>query len=136
MKVYIAGSFPSRERLRPMGDALWQMGIQVMSSWLNEVQRPEHLDLTTFQKKLAIKDIAEVYAADILIVDTLDAKSGGGKYTETGVALGRFQNALVYRVGPVTNVFHHLCDQAFADWDEALAFMKKNHSRSLAIGSI
>jgi len=130
VKVYIAGSFPSRERLRLEATRLYALGFEIVSSWLNEVQKPAHMTMEIFHKKLAIKDVSEVLSADLLIVDNLDDLSRGGKSVEMGLALGAFQSSLIYRIGPATNVFHQLADQVFKNWDECMAYCKEHHSQN------
>lgn len=123
-KIYIASFFNTRQRLRPIRDELWKLGYEITSTWLDETAKPHGMKLHEFFRKLAIKDIAEIYRADILIIDTIDVTPRGGREVEFGVALGSFQNKLLYLVGPTRNVFHELVDQAFVDWDECLHFMK------------
>jgi hypothetical protein len=74
-----------------------------------------------FWKKLAIKDLAEINAADLLILDTQDVTPRGGREVELGFALGRFQSKNIYLVGPIRNVFHTLVDRWFDDWDNLLS---------------
>ena len=116
MKVYIAGSFVDQKELRECGNKLWALGHEITGSWLNEVARPEVMDGDTFKKKLAIKDIAEVYAADLIILD--NRRSSGGKNCEWGIGLGQFQKKLLWLVGEESNVFQHLADEKFASWEE------------------
>ena len=75
-----------------------------------------------FKRKLALKDVAEVYSADLLILD--NRQSSGGKNVEFGIALGQFQKKLVWIVGQSSNVFHYLADQQFTDWEEVFEFMQ------------
>jgi hypothetical protein len=123
MKVYIAGQFESRKRLRPYADKMWDLGHEVVSSWLNEVQKPEHMSHAEFMKKLAIKDIAEIQAADLLVLDTIKMSTRGGASTEFGLALHAFQAKLVWIVGPQRSVFHYLADKTFKNWAQALSFL-------------
>lgn len=118
MKVYIASFFDTRLRIRPYADVLWHKGYEVVSTWLNEVAKPEAMTTEEFWRKLAIKDLAEIKSADILILDTLDVTPRGGREVEYGFALAAFQGKLVYIVGPVRNVFHTLADRRFASWDK------------------
>lgn len=117
MRIYISGSFAARERLRPLRDRLFDLGHDVMASWLDEVAKPEHMDQAVFDRKLAIKDLVEAGGADLLIQDTLTLSTTGGSYTEWGIGLGRFQRQLLWLVGPIKNVFHHLGDRYFETWD-------------------
>jgi len=120
MKVYCAGFFDSQKRIRAEADKLWAKGHEVVSSWLQEVARPEGMTREEFWKKLAIKDLAEINAADLLILDTFDITPRGGREVELGFALGRFQTKSIYLVGPVRNVFHTLVDRQFDNWNSLL----------------
>lgn len=124
MKVYLACKFEERRKLRPVRDALWEMGHEVVSTWIDEVKRSKQMSEDTFYKKLALKDIAEIKSARLFVLDTLIPSERGGKEVEFGMALGQFQAKLLYIVGPIRNVFHHLCDQRFDSWDEFLYFME------------
>ena len=125
MKVYISAGFTSQKRLRQHRDELWKMGHQVISSWLDETAMPEGMDAAAFGKKLAVKDIAEIVAADVLISDTFEPSTTGGLFVELGVALGRFQHMQVWVVGPNgRSPFHQLADRHFADWPELLAYVR------------
>ena len=121
MKCYIASFFDTRARIKPHADALWAKGHEITSSWLQEVARPEGMTREEFWKKLAIKDLAEINAADLLILDTFDVTPRGGREVELGFALGRFQTKSIYLVGPVRNVFHTLVDRHYDTWDALLA---------------
>lgn len=120
MKIYIASFFDTRERLRPYRDQLWKLGNEVVSTWLDETAKPEGMTHDEFWRKLAMKDVAEVKSADLLIVDTIDQTPRGGREVELGVALGAFQQKLVYIVGPVRNVFHELADRRFENWEACI----------------
>jgi nucleoside 2-deoxyribosyltransferase len=120
VKIYLASFFDTRERIRPYANKLWEMGHEITSTWLNEVARPEGMTTEEFWKKLAIKDLAEINAADLLILDTIDVTPRGGREVELGFALGRFQTKSIYMVGPVRNVFHTLVDRRFDSYDALL----------------
>jgi hypothetical protein len=124
-KIYIASFFNTRARIRSMRDELWKLGYEITSSWLDETPKPQGMDLHDFFRKLAIKDIAEIQRADILIIDTIDVTPRGGREVEFGIALGQFQNKWLFLVGPKRNVFHELVDQAFDDWEACLTFLKE-----------
>ena len=124
MKVYLACRFEERKKLRPVRDALWELGHEVVSTWIDEVKRSEQMSEDVFYKKLALKDIAEIKSARLFVLDTLVPSERGGKEVEFGMALGQFQAKLLYIVGPIRNVFHHLCDRHFDSWDEFLNFME------------
>ena len=118
MKIYVAASFTSRERLRPIRDKLWKAGHEVVSSWLDEVTKPAQMTQKEFYKKLALKDLSELKSADLAIIDLFDPSTSGGRDTELGFALGCFSSKQIYTVGPVSSVFHELVDRQFQTWDE------------------
>lgn len=120
MKIYVASFFDTRTRIRPFADQLWHKGHELTSSWLNETAKPEGMSKEVFWRKLAIKDLAEVKQADMIIVDTLDITPRGGREVEYGFALAHFQTKHSYIVGPVRNVFHELADRRFDTWEECL----------------
>lgn len=125
-RIYIASFFDTRQRLRPVRDELWKMGYEVTSTWLDETAKPAGMSIQEFFKKLAIKDVAEIQKADILIVDTFDVTPRGGREVEYGVALGQFQSKLLFVVGPKRNIFHELADHQFNGWEECLDYLNPN----------
>lgn len=126
MKIYIGAKIEARESIRPYRDALWALGHQVVSSWLDEVKKPEGMSDGEFLRKLAIKDVAEIQSADLVIIQTIKSSDGGGREVEFGVALGQFQNKLIFIVGPRQNAFHYLADRRFDTWDELMDYFKPN----------
>ena len=133
MKIYLAGSFTSRFDLRPIRDRLWELGHDVVSTWLDESIPTPGMTRETFERKLGLKDLVESAMADLVIVDLLAPSTTGGRYVEYGLALGRFQRQLVWLVGPLTGVFHYLADEHFDSWAECLAYLAPP-SASLAHG--
>lgn len=127
MKIYVAGTFQDRKELRQEALTLWELGHEIVGTWLNEVARLPEMDHNTFHKKLAIKDIAEVKAANLIILD--NRRSSGGKNCEWGVGLGEFQNKLLWLIGEPSNVFHQLADKQFVDWDGVRQELGKGKER-------
>lgn len=125
MRFYVAGSFVDQKEIRAEADRLWALGHEVTSTWLQEVARPDYLTSDQFKQKLAMKDIAEVYAADCIILD--NRRSSGGKNTEWGVGLGQFQKKLLWLIGEPSSVFHYLADTHFASWDELIATLPSHN---------
>ena len=124
MKIYVSGSFTSRPKLRPVRDELWHMGHEITSTWLDEVAQPANMTHEEFYKKLALKDLAEVNAADLIIVDLSDPSTSGGRDVELGFALGRYAAKQIYLVGKPVSVFHQLADRFFSSWDDVFKFFK------------
>lgn len=123
MRIYIAGYFDARKRIKAEADKLWALGHEITSSWLYEVAKQPNMSYDDFYKKLAIKDLAEIDRADLIIVDTGDITPRGGREVELGYALGQHQKKLAFIVGPERNVFHKLADRRFDSWDEAVALL-------------
>jgi hypothetical protein len=124
MKIYIAAQFESRKRLRPYADKLWNMGHEVVSSWLNETSKPPCMPHAAFMRKLAFKDCSEIQSADLLIQDTFKMSYRGGAATEFGIALRAYQSKLLWIVGPVRSVFHYLNDKQFDSWTACLKTLR------------
>jgi len=103
------------------------MGHEVVSSWLDETAQPDAMPRDVFFKKLAIKDVAEVQSADLLISDHIEPSTSGGRDIEFGIALARHQHIQVWIVGPPSSLspFHLLADARFTDWNECLAYLKR-----------
>src|SRR4029077_17405618 len=130
MKIYITSVFESRPRIRPYRDKLWELGHEITASWLDESKKPSGMELLIFWKKLAIKDLSEIRAAECFILDTLEDSPRGGKEAEFGAAVSAVQPKFVYLVGPRKNVFHYLVDQQFDTWKECIAYVAKVHTLS------
>ncbi len=127
MKVYISGSYACQARLREQAAKLFHMGHQVTGTWLNEVTKPEHLTEDEWHRGLAIKDLAEVAAADCIILDLDGESTSGGRAVEWGFALGRF-NMLKLVVGESTwGVFFQLADAKFDNWDDVINYITLNY---------
>ena len=127
MKIYIAGFFNTRARLWEYRDALIKQGHNVVSSWLNEKPKPEHMNEADFFKHTAIKDLAEVLSSDCILVDTFDVSPRGGREFESGYAWAD-PNRLFYTVGPRRNIFHHLADQTWGTWPQVIDYFARFHS--------
>ncbi len=85
------------------------------------MKRPDGMDHETFMTKLAVKDLTEIRAADLLILDTTPADHAiQGANVEFGFALGQHQSKQVWLVGAPTCVFHYIADRRFETWDQAL----------------
>lgn len=124
MRVYIAARFERRVAIRPWAARVWELGHEMLSTWLQETSRLSALTTDEFFRKLAIKDLCEVYRADLLILETLEQSERGGKENEYGFALGGFQNKLLWIVGPYRSVFHHLADRRFDTWEECIEALR------------
>lgn len=128
--IYIAGKFTSQARLREMRSALQRLGFTVSSFWLDETateftSNPSDASHDKMVEN-ATRDWDEAAHADIFILDTLDESNTGGREVELGIAFA-MNNADIYRVGPVRNIFHRLIPNAFKTWDDLLDYLDAPH---------
>lgn len=119
MKVYIAGKYTAKERLKIEAEKLRDQGFSVTSTWLEEEDDPSiQLKDVTFERQqdIATRDLMQIRDSDVLILDTLDDNPRGGREVEFGSALAL--RKVVIRVGPAVNVFHSIVDMAFKNWED------------------
>ncbi len=128
IKIYVSGSYAQQERLRRTAEFLLAQGHIVTSTWLNEKNKPFHLNQHEWYHALAVKDLVDLAAADCIIMDTEGVSTTGGRYVEWGFALGRY-NMLKIVVGrKEEGVFTTLADHNFKGWDEVLDYLKEYHT--------
>jgi hypothetical protein len=79
---------------------------------------------------LANKDVAEVFAADCIILDLDDESTTGGRYVEWGVALYPGSIRRRYTVGGKgkDGVFLHKAHRRFDAWGDLLAYFECAHA--------
>jgi len=122
VKVYLAGPYGSRDKLRTYADLVRGADCEVTSSWLNE----DH-DITPGTEGAAADlsdevvlaharmDLNDVLRSDLLMLFTsafVGVEGGGGRHVETGFALAHGLPIIV--VGQPENVFHRLTDSVTA----------------------
>ena len=127
--VYLGGAFEAKTRLMGIRDVLETIpGVKVVGTWLNQpsddgVGLNEGEDtLVEKATEYAVRDLEEVYGADLLILDTIQTNDRGGKDTEFGAALASGQTTWI--VGPRRNVFQRLADKRFESWEPAIEYLK------------
>ena len=131
LKVYVSGTFTSQERLREKADILRKDGHDIVSTWLYEAPRPAHLNTYTWNQALADKDIAEVFAADCIILDLDDASTTGGRYVEWGLTCHPGSLRLRYLVGgkDKDGVFLTKAHKRFDTWQDLFRYFSIHHSK-------
>lgn len=128
MRIYVSGTYTDQKRLREEAAKLHTLGHQITGTWLHEVQKPTVLSEEEWFRCLAVKDLAEVAAAEAIICDLDGTSSSGGRYVEWGYALGRY-NMLKIIVGEKRwGVFNTLADKSFGTWDEVVDYLKEHHA--------
>ena len=127
MKVYVAGKYEARDRLRAEAEKLKALGNEIVSTWLygdEPVADGSWASLIGGEAAVvANRDLDEIDACQVLILDTIDESNTGGREVEYGFALGR--GKVVTRVGPKRNGFHHLFE-GVETWEELLSALVAN----------
>src|SRR3990167_2433998 len=124
-RVYIAGRFHSRFRLRQMREEVRRLGFACASSWMDE-QDGDYPVPRQRSLEGARRDIAEIALADFFVLDTLDESITGGREVELGLYLssllvvGAAHIKPVVLIGPVRNIFHELAQWRCRDWSDGL----------------
>ena len=120
MKIYIAGRFDDKLRLRLHGTQLTSFGHTIVSSWLNESVKPLDIPTEAFLRGIAVTDVVEVKTAECFILDTAySVGERGGRENEFGLIMDK-PFVLKIVVGPRRTCFHRLADLHFETWDELL----------------
>jgi hypothetical protein len=142
LKLYIAGWFGAKDRLKDVRDTIHELGVgKVVGTWLDEeVAAPADPTvaigygslLTPREARVyALRDMVEVASADVLILDTIDVNPRGGREVEFGLALA--DGIAVWVVGPQRNVFHYLSHRVFPTWSEAIVALARRADRKVIV---
>lgn len=119
MRIYLASNWQSQSRIRKVRDSLVRLGHTVCSNWLSEDNAQAFSELTTKRRQMySYRDIGEVVSCDLLIIDTAEESTSGGREVEYGMALALGKS--VWVIGPDRNIFHSVCRRRFDDWQMAL----------------
>jgi nucleoside 2-deoxyribosyltransferase len=109
MKFYLAAGFSRKDEIAEKTRQLESKGIGVTSSWPWEDASPNATLQDVDCPIVAAKDIAEIDAADGVILFTQEPTKPfvrGGRMHEFGYAQGKGKRLIV--VGPRENIFHYL----------------------------
>lgn len=112
MNIYIAGSFGAKPKLHKLAKQVETLGHTVTSRWL------ESHDHSFGTEQDAHEDLTDIVNSELMILDTFEPSTTGGRDVELGYALGLAKR--VWLVGPQTNLFQHLVKGKFAHWDDVL----------------
>ena len=134
MKIYLAARYTRRLELCGYQAELEAMGFQITSRWLNGSHQISNGGLPLDAGELMVEsgdqcathfaqeDLADVFAADVVIAFTEQPRSGhsrGGRHVELGLALAKGKH--VFIVGPRENVFCWLPEVLwFPDWSSCV----------------
>jgi nucleoside 2-deoxyribosyltransferase len=130
MKVYLAGPYQWKDRIRVYAEEARAAGIEITSTWLEETHKPTievHEVPADENAQYAKNDLRDIDEASVLILFAVPATDSpiprAGRHVEFGYALAKDKPIIV--VGPeLENIFHYLpkVRRAFT-WDEALRFL-------------
>ena len=127
MKIYIGGSFAARQRIQNEAKYLIDSGHVVLSRWYNEDDAIEKIWDQNFggraAEAMAMGDAYDILEADIVIIDTIEKSTSGGRDTELGMALMRSlvgRPLRVIHIGPYGNIFQNLAREHYGSWAEML----------------
>lgn len=108
MKIYIAHNFKARWWLRDYKAFLEGIGHVVTSRWISqnypEIRNPE------MEQKFALEDLADIDAADALILftDQYGDSPGKGKFMEFGYALAKGKEIYIHGKDIQSSIFYYL----------------------------
>ena len=132
MRLYLGGKFSARFRLREIRAQLRALGFSCDSTGMDD----DGGDYPVPRERALLeapRDLAQIRAAQVFVLDTLDDSRTGGREVEYGFSLGwasawqglGLPAPLTVLVGPVRNIFHELADHRCADWPEALGVLAR-----------
>jgi hypothetical protein len=105
--------------MRKVKASLERMGHTICNGWLEESNAQELSTLTDRKRRVySYRDIGEIVSVDLLVIDTQEESSSGGREVEYGMALAFGKP--VWVVGPQRNIFHSVCRRQFDDWEPVL----------------
>jgi nucleoside 2-deoxyribosyltransferase len=129
VSVYLAAGFSRKDEIAEKSKELRLLGVQVTSTWPWE-EVPANCTLAdcsdTYHQDNAARDIAEINAADSIILFTQDPTKPfcrGGRMHEFGYAHARGKRLVV--VGPRENIFHYLPTvNVYPTWEALIQELK------------
>jgi len=119
-KIYLAGSFHGAERIYEMAEDLEALGHTITGIWFQPHDPIEKMWDGNFGGRIAevmaLRDLSGIDRCDILIIDTLEPSSSGGRNVELGYALAK--NKRIILVGEPTTIFFSLIRESYENWDQ------------------
>ena len=125
--IYLAARFSRKRELQGYARRLADIGLTVTSRWLGDgahewTGAPDHLIPHVAQAAFAREDLEDIDAAGVFVLFTEPVGqhgTRGGRFVEFGYAKARGKWLVV--IGPRENVFCHLADLHFDNFDAFLA---------------
>lgn len=123
MNVYVAGSFAGGPRIKQEAAKLKAYGFNVLSRWFNDddfIEKAWDKNMGgRVAEAMATGDLYAILNSDLVIVDTIEPSTTGGRYAELGAAIvrGLDRKTTVVHVGPPTNIFETLVHEHYPSWE-------------------
>jgi nucleoside 2-deoxyribosyltransferase len=131
MKVYLAGPYQWKDRIRVYAEEARAAGIEITSTWLEETHKPTievHEVPADENAQYAKNDLRDIDEASVLILFAVPATDSpiprAGRHVEFGYALAKGKAILV--VGNEReNIFHYLPNIfRCSDWQTAMYYLR------------
>ena len=126
-KIYVAGSYNGRHRIRTEASKLAAIGDTViLSRWFCDddfIEKAWDKDFAgRVAETMAMSDLHAILEADLVVVDTFEPSTSGGRYVELGAAIVRSLDGRcrVVHIGPPTNIFETLVREHYDSWADFL----------------
>ena len=120
MKIYVAASFNSVTRIQDEVEELEERGHTITGVWFQGNDPLERIWDGNFGGRIAevmsLRDLNGIDRADLMIIDTLDPSSSGGRNVELGYAIAK--NKRLVLIGEPTTIFFALVREAYPNWKE------------------
>jgi hypothetical protein len=113
-RIYLAASTPRADEMEGVKSVLQEVGYSVVSTWhttaqsragVGDVSLEELKQVPEHCEQFALRDVGDLFNADILIMFTGDGLSTGGRHTEYGMAILAPNIEGIVIIGPRENVF-------------------------------
>mgnify|MGYP001566040618 CR=1 FL=1 len=130
LKVYVAGSFGGRHRIRAEALKL-PKDYNVLSRWFTDddfIEKAWDNDFAgRVAEAMAMGDTYAILEADLFILDTFEPSTTGGRDVELGIAHAlrlRTGKPRIVHIGPYRNIFQTLVREHYSSWEEFLQHEK------------
>lgn len=119
-RIYIAGSFNGAPRIYEEAEVLEEKGHTITGVWFQPHDPIEKIWDSNFGGRvaevMALRDFNGIDRADLMIIDTLEESSSGGRNVELGYALAKSKRIIL--IGEPTTIFYSLVKEVYSCWDE------------------
>ena len=120
MKIYLSARYSEQGLMRLRREELQDNGHEVTSRWLDEKYKSfEEVATREEVLEIAIRDLDDIYACDVLIAFTYGGKTTHGvRFHEQGYA--QALNKELWLVGEPENCMQELFNLKFDDWNDTV----------------